>query len=100
MLASEQARPSAAMSRVPRIDRHIVLQVRRQDIEFTDVSPGRVEIAITVTNSGSVQLACPSGHRPGGAAGSVCRLAAALLTPCAAAGARRVHRPADTGKAR
>jgi len=29
------------------------LIVRRQDIEFTDVGPGRVEITITVTNDGS-----------------------------------------------
>ena len=29
------------------------LRVRRQDIEFQDVGPGRVEIAITVTNAGS-----------------------------------------------
>jgi len=28
------------------------LIVRRQDIEFTDVGPGRVEIAVTVTNDG------------------------------------------------
>lgn len=37
----------------PGLKRTAHLMVRRQDIDFRDVAPGQVEIAITVTNAGS-----------------------------------------------
>jgi hypothetical protein len=49
LLAGEPARQRAASS----VGHVHPLSVRRQDISFTDVAPGRVEIAIIVTNGGS-----------------------------------------------
>jgi hypothetical protein len=48
-------RSSAPIARrlAPDLEQEALLIVRRQDIEFTDIGPGRVEIAITVTNLGA-----------------------------------------------
>jgi len=49
VLAGEPARGRAATT----LGHASALRVDREDIEFTDIAPGRVAIAITVTNAGS-----------------------------------------------